>query len=227
MDRDKRLQYLQTMDIQAWEPQKTMKKPTKNAKTGITDRIANISQMNWEQLELAVKNCTACPLYKTRTKPVFGVGNRHADLLVVGEAPGANEDKQGEPFVGRAGRLLNSMLQAIGLSRETIYIANVLKSRPPNNRDPNPEEVAACTPFLQQQIVLLKPKLILAVGRIAAHYLLGTDESMGNLRGREFHYGPNRVPLIITYHPAYLLRAPREKRKAWEDLKRVMQFLKN
>jgi len=190
------------------------------------DRLTAIAEMNWEQLETAVVQCKACPLYKTRNRPVFGVGNRQADLLIIGEAPGASEDAQGEPFVGRAGKLLNSMLQAIDLTRADIYIANVLKSRPPNNRDPSPEEVAACTPFLQRQIILLQPKLILAVGRIAAHYLLGSNDTMGNLRGREFKYSMGNIPLMVTYHPAYLLRAPREKRKAWEDLQRVVKLLR-
>jgi uracil-DNA glycosylase family 4 len=220
-----RLDYLLAMGIQPWILQKPTKQLPEESEVKTGKHATAIAHMNWEELETAVKNCTACPLYKTRTKPVFGVGNRKADLLIVGEAPGANEDRQGEPFVGRAGKLLNSMLQAIGLSRENIYIANVLKSRPPNNRDPSLEEVAACTPFLQRQIVLLQPKLILAVGRVAAHYLLGTDEPMGNLRSREFTYGVLNVPLIITYHPAYLLRAPREKRKAWDDLRRVTQLL--
>lgn len=229
MDRSKQLNYLQAMGIQPWEPRKKTVKSPKQEKVTTrknTDRLTAISSMDWDELEKAVATCTACPLYKTRTNPVFGVGNRNADLMVVGEAPGASEDAKGEPFVGRAGKLLNSMLQAIDLSREQIYIANVLKSRPPNNRDPSPEEVSACTPYLQRQIALIKPKLMLAVGRVAAHYLLGTNESMGNLRGREFHYGDLRIPLLITYHPAYLLRAPREKRKAWDDLVRVRERLK-
>ncbi len=150
------------------------------------------------------------------------MGNPNADLLVIGEAPGANEDKQGEPFVGRGGQLLTNMLLAIGLKREDVYIANILKSRPPNNRDPSPEEVKACTPFLLKQISLIKPKLILAVGRIAAHFLCGGNASMANSRGNLFYYGIYKIPLIVTYHPAYLLRSPREKRKAWQD----MQWLK-
>lgn len=225
MDTLKRQKYLKTMDIQTWKSRKKTAKKSSALITNTLDRVTSISRMNWKELENTVAQCTACPLYKTRTHPVFGVGNHEADLLIVGEAPGANEDKQGEPFVGRGGKLLNSMLHAIGLSREEVYIANVLKSRPPNNRDPNPEEVAACTPYLQRQIALIQPKLMLAVGRIAAHYLLGTNEVMGNLRGREFHYGPLKIPLLITYHPAYLLRAPREKRKAWDDLVRVKEKL--
>jgi uracil-DNA glycosylase family 4 len=140
--------------------------------------------------------------------------------MVVGEAPGAEEDRRGEPFVGRAGHLLDAMLHAIGLNRGTnVYIANVLKSRPPGNRDPKPEEVAACLPYLMRQIALLQPRLMLAVGRIAAQNLLSTDLSLGRLRGKVHHFGELNTPLIVTYHPAYLLRQPADKAKAWEDLK--------
>jgi DNA polymerase len=140
--------------------------------------------------------------------------------MVIGEAPGAEEDRRGEPFVGRAGQLLDAMLRAIGLSRaQNVYIANVLKSRPPNNRDPSPEEVAACLPYLRRQIELIRPRLLLAVGRIAAQNLLGTEESLSRLRGRVHQFGELNTPLVVTYHPAYLLRNPADKRKAWEDLK--------
>lgn len=148
---------------------------------------------------------------------MFGVGNRSAQWMVIGEAPGADEDRQGEPFVGRAGQLLNSMLKSIGLAREQVYIANILKSRPPNNRDPRPEEVRACIPYLFRQIELVDPQLILCVGRIAAQTLLQTDTPIGKLRGRLHRIAGNR-PMIVTYHPAYLLRSPGEKRKSWEDL---------
>jgi len=173
----------------------------------------------WEALRAEVLGCTKCALHTTRTQGVFGVGNRRADWLVIGEAPGAEEDRQGEPFVGRAGQLLNAMLRAIGLQRETVFIANVLKSRPPGNRDPKPDEVAACMPYLMRQIALLRPKLILAVGRIAAQNLLATDVSLARLRGQVHTFGELNTPLIVTYHPAYLLRTPADKRKAWEDLK--------
>ena len=168
-----------------------------------------------------VSGCTRCELCKTRTQTVFGVGNRRAELLVIGEAPGADEDRQGEPFVGRAGQLLNSMLRAMGSPRETVYIANVLKCRPPGNRDPNPAEVASCLPYLQRQIDLIQPRLMLAVGRIAAQNLLATDTPIGRLRGQVHRFGSAATPLIVTYHPAYLLRSPSEKRKAWSDLKFV------
>jgi uracil-DNA glycosylase len=174
----------------------------------------------WEALRTEVINCTRCPLHLTRTQGVLGVGPKRSDWLVVGEAPGAEEDRRGEPFVGAAGQLLDAMLRAIGLDRHTnVYIANILKSRPPNNRDPKPEEVAACMPYLVRQIALLQPKLILAVGRIAAQNLLGTEAPLGRLRGQVHHFGELNTPVVVTYHPAYLLRTPADKRKAWEDLK--------
>ncbi|HEY5020140.1 MAG TPA: uracil-DNA glycosylase [Steroidobacteraceae bacterium] len=173
----------------------------------------------WQPLRSEVSVCTRCELSRGRTQTVFGVGNTQAELLVIGEAPGAEEDRQGEPFVGRAGQLLNSMLRAMGNARESVYIANVLKCRPPGNRDPKPEEVASCRPFLQRQIDLLQPLLILAVGRIAAQNLLQTDTPIGRLRGQVHRFGARATPLIVTYHPAYLLRSPGEKRKAWVDLK--------
>jgi uracil-DNA glycosylase len=174
---------------------------------------------DWDELRARVAACTRCSLSATRTQTVFGVGNPHADWLIVGEAPGAEEDRRGEPFVGRAGQLLNSMLHAIGLAREQVYIANVLKCRPPGNRDPNLTEAAECLPYLERQIALLKPKIMLAVGRIAAQNLLGTDKTLGALRQQVHRFGLSQVPLVVTYHPAYLLRTPTEKRKAWEDLK--------
>jgi uracil-DNA glycosylase family 4 len=171
---------------------------------------------DWAELQARVAACTRCALSATRTQTV---GNPHADWLIVGEAPGAEEDRKGEPFVGRAGQLLNSMLHAIGLAREQVYIANVLKCRPPGNRDPGPTEVAECLPYLERQIALLKPKIMLAVGRIAAQNLLRTDKTLGALRQQVHQFGLSKVPLVVTYHPAYLLRTPTEKRKAWEDLK--------
>jgi len=180
------------------------------------------NNLNWETLQNQVVNCTDCSLHQTRTQTVFGVGNQQTDWLFVGEAPGADEDVQGEPFVGRAGKLLNSMLQAINLPRETVYIANVLKCRPPDNRNPTPEEMTCCTHFLQQQITLLKPKIIIALGTIAAQHLLATETPIGKLRGQKWNY--NNIPLIAMYHPAYLLRRPSEKRKAWQDLQLACQI---
>jgi uracil-DNA glycosylase family 4 len=175
--------------------------------------------VDWPELRARVAACTRCALCNTRTQTVFGVGNQTAEWLIVGEAPGAEEDRQGEPFVGRAGQLLNSMLRAIGLAREQVYIANVLKCRPPGNRDPSPGEAAECLPYLEQQIALLKPKIMLAVGRIASQNLLHTEVTLGRLRQQVHRFGLSQVPLVVTYHPAYLLRTPTDKRKAWEDLK--------
>jgi DNA polymerase len=175
------------------------------------------SPAGWLELKQAVPACTACGLHKSRTQTVFGVGDENADWLLVGEAPGAEEDRLGDPFVGQAGKLLDNMLAAIGLSRgNNVYIANVLKCRPPGNRNPEPEEVAKCTPHLRRQIELIKPKLILAMGRFAAQTLLATDASIASLRGRAHTYAG--VPLIVTYHPAYLLRTLPDKSKAWADL---------
>ena len=174
--------------------------------------------MDWETLQRTVAGCRLCGLEKTRTQTVFGVGDRAAQWMVIGEAPGADEDAQGEPFVGRAGQLLNSMLKAIGLERGQVYIANILKCRPPNNREPKPEEAAHCAPYLERQIELIQPRIILAVGRIAAQNLLQTDTPIGRMRGRIYEYGARRTPVVVTYHPAYLLRSPGEKRKAWTDL---------
>ena len=179
----------------------------------------------WLELKQAVPGCTACALHKTRTQTVFGVGDESADWMLIGEAPGAEEDRLGEPFVGQAGRLLDNMLAAIGLGRgKNVYIANVLKCRPPGNRNPEPGEVAKCSPFLQQQIALVRPKLIVAMGRFAAQTLLATDASIASLRGRVHAYAG--VPLIVTYHPAYLLRNLPDKAKAWADLVFASQTMK-
>ncbi len=181
--------------------------------------MAREAGADWPELRARVAACTRCALSSTRTQTVFGVGNLEAQWLIVGEAPGAEEDRRGEPFVGRAGQLLNSMLRAIGLPREQVFIANVLKCRPPGNRDPASGEAAECLPYLEQQIALLKPKIMLAVGRIAAQNLLRTDATLGRLRQQVHRFGSSQVPLVVTYHPAYLLRTPGDKRKAWEDLK--------
>ena len=179
----------------------------------------------WSQLEASVRACTLCGLHRSRTQTVFGVGRRDATLFVIGEAPGADEDRQGEPFVGRAGQLLNAMLRSIGLPRAEVYIANILKCRPPNNRDPEQSESASCTPYLERQIELVQPRVLLAVGRIAAQWLLQTDSPIGRIRGRALSYGPRSTPLVVTYHPAYLLRSPLEKAKAWSDLRLVKELL--
>lgn len=174
--------------------------------------------LDWEALEARVSVCTRCPLHAGRTRTVFGVGNRRADWLVIGEAPGAEEDRRGEPFVGRAGKLLDAMLLALGHERSEVYIANVVKCRPPQNRDPHPEEAASCAPYLDRQLALLRPKVILAVGRIAAQRLLDTEAPVSRLRGKVHRYGPGGTPLVVTWHPAYLLRRPEAKAEAWRDL---------
>jgi DNA polymerase len=174
--------------------------------------------MDWKALEAAVSGCVKCGLHAGRTRTVFGVGNRSAEWMIIGEAPGAEEDRRGEPFVGRAGKLLDSMLAALDLDRDTVFIANILKCRPPENRDPKPDEARACAPYLRRQIELVAPKLILAVGRVAAQCLLETDAPLGRLRGRPHRFGDPGVPVIVTYHPAYLLRRPEAKADAWRDL---------
>lgn len=181
-----------------------------------TPRPIVVADADWQSLTQAVHGCTACELHRTRKQAVFGVGNRTAQWLFVGEAPGAEEDRQGEPFVGPAGQLLNAMLFAIGLKREEIYIANVLKCRPPNNRDPQGQEVERCEPYLLRQIDLIQPRIIIALGRFAAHSLLKTEVALSKLRGQRLSY--HDIPLIVTYHPAYLLRNPIDKRRAWDDL---------
>src|SRR3569833_3208871 len=182
-----------------------------------------IAGRDWDALRAEVSACTRCGLHERRTQAVFGVGNPRAQWMIIGEAPGADEDRQGGPFVGRAGKLLNNMLLAVGLKREEVYIANIVKCRPPGNRDPQAEEAQSCAPYLARQIALIRPKIILAVGRIAAQNLLDTDRTVGALRGNKFHYAHTDIPVIVTYHPAYLLRSPQEKRKTWDDLRLARQ----
>lgn len=177
----------------------------------------DIATLDWDTLADRVSNCQRCRLCERRTNTVFGVGDREADWMLIGEAPGENEDKQGEPFVGQAGKLLDNMLRALTLSRvSSVYIANVIKCRPPGNRNPEPDEVARCEPYLQRQVALVKPKVIVAMGRFAAQSLLKSDASIASLRGRVHEY--EGVPVIVTYHPAYLLRSLQDKSKAWADL---------
>jgi DNA polymerase len=225
----RKLAYLDALGIEAFEPKlgaraaraagaAPLLEPAARALAGAS-AAGSLDSLDWAELRARVAACTACELHRTRTQTVFGVGNVKADWLVIGEAPGADEDRQGEPFVGRAGQLLNSMLRAIGLAREQVYIANILKCRPPGNRDPKPQEADCCTPFLQRQIALIRPKVILVVGRIAAQNLLATQVPLARLRGQVHRYGPLATPLVVTYHPAYLLRSPGEKRKAWVDLR--------
>lgn len=223
-----RRQYLQAMGIPVWvrrqqpgEVDSSDMTPSPLDMPHESEELSDaqaISCATWQVLEGRVASCTACDLHSTRIQTVFGTGDREADWMFIGEAPGADEDRQGEPFVGRAGQLLNAMIQAIGLRREQVYIANILKCRPPRNRDPRPEEVACCERYLHRQVELVQPRVILALGRIAAHNLLKTDVSLGRMRGRCYRYSDTQIPVVVTYHPAYLLRSPNEKRKAWQDL---------
>ncbi len=222
MNRALRKEYLAALGLQSWLPRAGAAAGPEAPLAEAADAppaAAREAGLDWNQLRARVAACTRCSLSATRSQTVFGVGNPQAEWLIVGEAPGAEEDRQGEPFVGRAGQLLNTMLQAIGLARAQVFIANVLKCRPPGNRDPSASEAAECLPYLERQIALLKPKIMLAVGRIAAQNLLRTDAPLARLRGQVHAFGPTRVPLVVTYHPAYLLRTPVDKRKAWEDLK--------
>jgi uracil-DNA glycosylase family 4 len=228
IDEALRRQYLDAMGITLWERRTA---PAARADVPVPAPVVEPpppvvpsgADTDWSSLEASVRACPKCALHSTRTQTVFGVGNRQAEWLFVGEAPGADEDRQGEPFVGRAGQLLNAMLAALGLKREQVYIANVLKCRPPNNRDPQPNEVEQCEPYLIRQIELIRPKLIVALGRHAAHSLLKTDLALARLRGQRLSY--QNIPLVVTYHPAYLLRTPSDKRKAWEDLRRARALL--
>ncbi len=181
--------------------------------------------MDWPALEQAVASCRACGLCQRRTNTVFGVGDRNADVMFIGEGPGADEDRKGEPFVGRAGQLLNRMLAAAGFVRQQVYIANIVKCRPPNNRDPNVDEAAACRSYLDRQIALVQPRLIVCLGRVPSSNLLNTTESIGRLRGRLHRYGSAGTPLLVTYHPSYYLRSPDQKAKGWQDLQRMLELL--
>lgn len=223
--------------------------PESRSAMALGPRPEGVADMDWLQLEATVAACRACGLCAGRTQTVFGVGARSADWMVIGEAPGENEDRQGQPFVGQAGKLLDAMLAAIGLSRQVesasesiaaradqagaegqkglkrgVYIANVLKCRPPGNRNPQPDEIAQCEPYLRRQVALVQPKIILAMGRFAVQSLLQTTEPIGRLRGRVHQY--QGVPVIVTYHPAYLLRALPEKAKAWQDLCLAMEVMR-
>jgi len=181
--------------------------------------------MDWAELEQAVAGCRACGLCERRNRTVFGVGDRNADVLLIGEGPGADEDRRGEPFVGRAGQLLDRMLAAVGLDRRLVYIANIVKCRPPGNRDPQGDEASACRAYLQRQIELIQPRLIVCLGRVPATNLLNTTDAVGRLRGRFHRYGQAEVPLLVTYHPSYYLRSPEQKAKGWQDLQRMLEFL--
>ncbi len=234
MDNFTRLQYLQAMGIDVWIPRHpisdVIQPIPKSDSTGESliqepQQIQDNPQQAWAELEAEVAACTKCSLCETRTQTVFGTGNKQADWMVIGEAPGQSEDEQGKPFVGKAGQLLTEMLRAIGLERDEVFITNILKCRPPNNRDPKPEEATSCSAYLQQQRALIKPKIILAVGRIAAQTLLKSDAPVGKLRGKV--HDLDGTPLVVVYHPAYLLRSLIEKRKAWQDLQLALKTITN
>lgn len=203
--------YLGALGVDVYVP-RSAPPPTERA------AVQAAGDLDWDGLRAAVATCERCELHVTRTQTVFGVGSTSARWMFIGEAPGADEDRQGEPFVGRAGQLLTSMIRALGLRREDVFIANILKCRPPGNRDPRPAEAASCRSFLERQVALVNPTLIIAVGRIAAQNLLGTETPIAKLRGKVHTFGAQGWPVVTTYHPAYLLRSPTEKRKAWQDL---------
>ena len=237
-----RLQYLDAMGVDVWVPRLSAEPEVPDLAASEVDAVPLIEaavetgsviaptaqvepaavepEHDWKTLQEEVSVCRKCGLCESRTQTVFGTGNDRADWMIIGEAPGQSEDQQGEPFVGRAGQLLTEMLRAIGLKREGVFITNILKCRPPNNRDPSADEVAACHEYLQHQIAWVKPKIILAVGRVAAQNLLKTDQPLSRLRGSVHHL--DDTPVIVIYHPAYLLRSLLEKRKAWEDLQLAM-----
>jgi len=220
----RRRAYLDALGIDVWVP----RGGDAAADTGEAEEasLAQPVAADWDGLRSQVARCTLCSLHKSRTQTVFGVGSQSADWMIVGEAPGAEEDRRGEPFVGRAGKLLDEMLRAVGLQRDAVFIANILKCRPPNNRDPLVEEASSCRAYLERQIELAAPKLILAVGRVAAQHLLGSDAPVGRLRGQKHYLNAGQLPVVVTYHPAYLLRSPTQKRKVWQDLcvaRQIMQ----
>lgn len=231
-------QYLDAMGITVWQRRDSVDELLHENVEALLDDVIpeapttgfpgeSVASLDWAGLEDRVKACQLCDLSELRTQTVFGVGDRQADLMLVGEAPGVEEDRQGEPFVGQAGQLLNAMLQSIGIKRQQVYIANVLKCHPPENHDPSKDEAEKCQDYLFRQIELVQPKLILVLGRVAAHRLLNTDTALAELRGR-LHTDPRSgTPMLITYHPAYLLRSPKKKREAWQDLLEVKKTLHN
>ncbi len=224
LDNALRLQYLHALGIDVWIPKANNVQPPcvmANETPILAPALATETATgDWQALETAVAGCTRCGLCSTRNQTVFGTGDRQADWLFIGEGPGQHEDEQGKPFVGNAGQLLTEMIRAIGLSRDAVFITNMVKCRPPGNRDPHSDEIASCHPYLQQQINLIQPKIIVALGRVAAQKLLKTEASLAQLRGKAHDF--SGIPLVVVYHPAYLLRSLLEKRKAWQDLQFAM-----
>lgn len=230
LDNDARLDYLARMGIEIWLPRvpaSEVPAVPQGADSPPTEPGSAESSARLTTMAAEVASCTLCPLHLTRKNTVFGVGSIAARCMIIGEGPGAEEDVSGEPFVGRAGRLLNQMLAAIGIGRESVYIANIVKCRPPGNRDPQVQEVAACSQYLKAQIRLVAPELIVTVGRVAAQQLLKSTAPIGRMRGRLYELEEERVPVVVTYHPAYLLRSPDQKVKVWNDLKTVHRLLGN
>lgn len=241
MQESTRQQYLQAMGVQLWEsrfsPAISVVEPVVETTDDVAIDISSVAdqpetearqssaELDWPALQAKVESCVECHLHESRIYPVLGAGDQNAKVMFIGEAPGADEDRQGEPFVGQAGHLLNEMLTAIGFKREQVYMANILKCRPPNNREPEALEISCCEGFLQRQITLVQPDLIVALGRVAAQNLLKSESDLGNLRG-QLHQGPGiNAPIMATFHPAYLLKKPLEKRKAWDDLKLILAFV--
>jgi len=233
MSSAQRLEYLESMGLQSWvlrrerAPTEKPRAPVEPTRPAVQDPPPADLSAEWAALRSEVAACTACALAAGRTQTVFGVGDIHARCMIIGEAPGEKEDQRGEPFVGPAGELLNAMLRALGFGREQVFIANVVKCRPPGNRDPTPTEAHACSGFLHRQIALVRPTLLLAVGRVAANNLLGNEWPMARLRHTVHRFGPGGLPVLATYHPGYLLRSPGEKRKVWEDLKMARRMLEH
>jgi len=226
MDNSTRLQYLEAMGIDVWvsrnQPAVELSQPVELNVSGSADSQPEATNDAWAELQNQVVDCQKCSLSETRKQTVFGEGNVNADWMLIGEAPGQNEELEGKPFLGQPGFLLTEMLRAIGLQRESVFITNVVKCSPPNNRDPKVDELKSCDDYLQQQITLVNPKIILAVGRVAAQRLLGTKQALSDLRG--VPHQVKGIPVIVVYHPAYLLRSLLEKRKAWQDLQLAMKI---
>ncbi|MGK0298905.1 MAG: uracil-DNA glycosylase family 4 [Gammaproteobacteria bacterium] len=218
--------YLKLMNIDIWRSRESGDDEILSEKTDEDQLPSPLDDKSeqWNNLKNQVSGCNKCVLHQSRNQTVFGSGSETADWMLIGEAPGAEEDRLGEPFVGKAGMLLTSMLNAIGLKREQVFIANILKCRPPNDRDPAANEVVRCGDYLRKQILYIKPKIILAVGSIAAQNLLDTDVPFDKLRGKVYEYSDLEIPMLVTYHPAYLLMSPREKRKSWDDLQAALKL---
>jgi len=221
---DLRKQVLQDMGVDVWQLRSNAE-AAEHVSNDQPDTSHELNADTWVALQNKVQDCQLCSLSKSRTQTVFGSGNTQAKLLLIGEAPGADEDRQGQPFVGKAGKLLDAMLFAIGLHRDQVYICNVLKCRPPNNRNPLPDEVESCASYLQTQLELIQPKVILALGRFAAHSLLQTDIPIYKMRENNNLLPGSEIPVVVTYHPASLLRNPEQKAQSWQDLCRVSKIL--